>query len=67
MRKKTHKSHHLKNDDTLIKNKIKNATFKFSNEVKIIYPSVDGQSPCEIVEKNENFTTVKINGYLIGS
>ncbi|ELC8015254.1 nucleoid-associated protein [Escherichia coli] len=57
----------FKKDDTLIKNKIKNATFKFSNEVKIIYPSVDGQSPCEIVEKNENFTTVKINGYLIGS
>ncbi|HFW6085606.1 TPA: hypothetical protein ACIB2E_004557, partial [Salmonella enterica subsp. enterica serovar Enteritidis] len=35
----------FKKDDTLIKNRIKNSTFKFSNEVKIIYPSIDGNTP----------------------
>ncbi|ELR1124034.1 nucleoid-associated protein, partial [Salmonella enterica subsp. enterica serovar Corvallis] len=41
----------FKKDDTLIKNRIKNSTFKFSNEVKIIYPSIDGNTPCEIIER----------------
>ncbi|MGE4838601.1 nucleoid-associated protein [Yersinia enterocolitica] len=57
----------FKKDDTLIRSKIKSSTFKFSNEVKIIYPSVNGDSPCKIIENNDEFTIVKINGYLIGN
>ncbi|HDS6402206.1 TPA: nucleoid-associated protein [Morganella morganii subsp. morganii] len=57
----------FKKDDSLIKNKIKSSTFKFSNEVKIIYPSINGDSPCKIIERNDEFTIVKINGYLIGN
>ncbi|GAB7202809.1 hypothetical protein OS21_15600 [Dickeya oryzae] len=56
----------FKKDDALIRNKIKSCTFKFSNEVKIIYPSINGDSPCKIIERTDEFTIVKINGYLIG-
>lgn len=57
----------FKKDDALIKNRIKISTYKFSNEVKITYPpSLDGHA-CEIIEKSDDHTLIKINGYLIGN
>lgn len=55
----------FKKDNALIKNRIKSSTLKFSNEVKIIYPAVDGDSPYKIIERNDDFTVIKINGRLI--
>lgn len=58
----------FKKDDSLIRNKIKLSTFRFSNDVKITYPpsSDEETKTCEIIEKTDTHTIMKINGYLIG-